>query len=496
MPTTPVGADARLSRLIILAALAAGIMIRVWLALVNTEANDPHLPVIAMIAFDRHVPTKGEAWEGFQPKLYHATVAVVWRAMSTRDPIALARAAQLVSCAAGILTLLVLLRFLRERAGPGEWPGHSCALAFAFAALSPGIVGISAQATNDAFVVLFASLALYFGVRFFTRWHRYDFAGMAAATIAAGISKGNGLVVAVAVTGAFAIMAVRRSGGRPTLPTRAVLGHGALFLGIVVPVIAYIGPYASLQRDFGSPFVTNWHLSPRPDLFRETLTERPGLTSVAHGLFTFRPLNLLRYPTSTWNPSEYPRHRTSLWSRVYAQSHSFRFEAWPPSWSSPSRTVRNLTRLILLLAIPTVWIIASGAWTILRVREHGPADVLLLLAAAGYLAFVAVYSIRLRDYSSMKQIFIVPALLSFVAMFAAGVERLRASRWVPWRVVGAVLGLLLAAYLVDAAILIRDLQRHLPAATPPPLDARAGMSTLDIGPRPSHPAEAPCLAGA
>ena len=479
-------------RAVILAALIAGIVIRLWLAVVNTEANDPHLPVIAIMAFEHRVPTKGDAWEGFQPKLYHATVAVVWRAMSTRDPIVLARAAQLVSCAAGILTLLVLLRFLRDRSPPGTWPGAGSAATFAFAALNPGLLGISAQATNDAFVVLFASLTLLFGVRYFATWRRGDFVAMALAAVAAGISKGNGLVVGMAVLATFAIVAARppRAAGAPR--RTAVLAHGGLFLVTVVPAIAFVGPYASLYRTFGSPFVTNWHLSPAPHLYRETLTERPGLTSIAHGLLTFRLANLVRYPTSTWNPSEYPRHRTSLWSRVYAQAHSYRFEAWPPSWASPSRTVRNLTRLLFLLGIVPVAIMGCGVRETIRARERSPATVLLALTVLGYLAFVALYSIRLRDYSSMKLIFILPALLGFSVLFSAGTERVMRMGKVPRRVATVGLGLLLAGYLVDAGMLIRDLRRHLPSARPPSLDARAGMSALDRPAQPAMPGETPC----
>jgi hypothetical protein len=90
-----------------------GIAVRVLLAFVNVEANDPHLPVIRAIAFEHRFPSREQEWEGFQPKLYHTTAALVWRLLPTRDPYSLTRAAQFVSCAAGVTTLFVVLRFLR-----------------------------------------------------------------------------------------------------------------------------------------------------------------------------------------------------------------------------------------------------------------------------------------------------------------------------------------------------------------------------------------------
>src|SRR5262249_30651502 len=112
---------------IIIVALVVGVALRIVLAIVNLEANDPHLPVIRAIAFEHRFPTRKEGGEGFQPKLYHTTVAILWLLLPTRAPSALTRSAQLVSCAAGVLTLLIVLRFLgllREEAGRAK-SGHA-----------------------------------------------------------------------------------------------------------------------------------------------------------------------------------------------------------------------------------------------------------------------------------------------------------------------------------------------------------------------------------
>jgi hypothetical protein len=112
-------------------------------------------------------------------------------------------------------------------------------------------------------------------------------------------------------------------------------------------------------------------------------------------------------------------------------------------------------------------------------------NVLMVLAVLGHLAFVAVYSVRLRDFASMKQIFILPALLGFVVLFAEGGDWL--DRWVANRrgavvlraAVGLGLAVLLLGYVVDGGGLIRDLWSRArdasiscsatPGCTPPKL---------------------------
>jgi hypothetical protein len=476
----PRRAGRRIRKAFLASVLVLGVVSRVWLSLVNEEANDRHLPVIRIIAFEHRFPAWDEKWEAFQPKLYHLTTALVWRAMgSGSSRLALVHAAQLVSCAAGVLTLLVVVKFLREL----KVSDKARTLVIALAAFNPGLVGMSAQATNDAFVILFGSLSLYYGARFFTRWRGGDFVGVCVAAFLAGIAKGNGLVLIVAVLATCALVFLRPRVAAPHGGRRAALAYGLAFALLVVPAVAFIGPYADYQRQFGSPFVTNIGPSPAPHLFRETFTERPGLTSLAHGLLTFRLLDLLEHPASTADPTTYPAHRTSLWTRVYAQNFSIRFERTPPSWASTSRTLENLTRILFVLGLVPIALLAWGAAAAVRdvacgrvndgdagrsQGKNGPADAwpataLLLLTAAGYLAFVALYSVRVRDYSTMKQIFVLPGLLGFVAFTAKGIDRVAA-----WSAAGgkrafvrraATTGAFLVALAsaVDVALLIRDL---------------------------------------
>lgn len=141
-----------------------GSLLRIVLATVNLEANDNHIEVISVIADEIRIPDRGEFWEAFHPKLYHVTVTALWRALSIASP--RIRSAQLVSCAAGIATLWTALVFLRREADASAKVRY---LSLALIALNSGLIGINAQATNDSFVILFVSLALFLGYRFFCR---------------------------------------------------------------------------------------------------------------------------------------------------------------------------------------------------------------------------------------------------------------------------------------------------------------------------------------
>jgi hypothetical protein len=483
------------------AALVIGIAIRLLLALVNLEANDSHLNVIRAIAFEHRFLTPEQDWEGFQPKLYHTTVALVWRLLPTHDPYALIRAAQLVSCAAGILTLLVILYLLRYLGRMHDRTSHigkrtlqlSGAIAFAAVALNPALAGISAQATNDAFVILFGSLALYAGVRVFAEGRGLDLAALVLWATLAGLSKGNGLVAIVAIAASFAIIAIVEPNA---VRRRGAAIRGVIFVALVGLPVALIGPYYSYQHQYGTPFVTNWAPSPRPFFLHETFVERPGMTSVVYGLFTFHLVDLLRQPAlgNPFDRKTYPRYRTSLWSMVYGQAHSAQLMGWPPSWKARSPLALQITRALILLGlVPTVLFtygfvaMAREATLGRRARGRGldaeadvwPATLLLLVVAVGYLIFIATYSIRFRDYSSMKTIFILPALPAFAAALDVGGARLlawakrggsKARRGLGRTVIQAVVlafALLLLGYVADLSVLAAQLADDRAAGVPP-----------------------------
>ena len=424
-----------------------------------------------MMAFEGYIPARADLDEGFQPKLYHGTVAAIWRLIPDAPNAILNAVAHFVSCLAGILTLLVAAHFLRAT----RHRGKATLVTLALIAFCPPLVAINGQATNDSFVILFGTVALWFGWRFFTDWKLRDGIGLTVATVLAILSKGNGfvLLIAVAITCALSLALQLCSRARTALGTRALLLYTVL-IPLVTGVVTWtLGPYGDHQRRYGSAFVINREVPPFPNVFEKTYVRRPGLTSIADGLLTFHYVDLLLHPQNVQGSTDYPLHRTSMWSQLYGRAHSVHFDAWPRPWASFHPVVRALTRLTFLLALlPTLVLAVAVVRAVRRMladifrasrnRDVNFGRVLLTTTALGYIAFVMAYSVRYRDFAVMKTIFMLPALLGFALLFQDECMRLyvvgdRRPRW--RRAVTGAFVLLVICYALDEAILILRLAR-------------------------------------
>ena len=458
---------------------ALGVVLPVVLALVNRFSNDDHLSVARVIAEEGRSPGQDEVMEAFNPKLYHVTVAALWKVLPRSSEQTKIVMAQLLNAAAGIAIVWAI--YLHLQARPSLSP-RGTILAVGLLSLSPGLVAINGQATNDTFVILFGTLALMSGSRFFRSRRRSDFCWMTGATIAAALSKGNGIVVFLAIAVTFFVSVSILRG-----PRRTLAGFGAVFLVVYLAVVPFVGPYWNHARTLGSPFVTRWPTAPFPSLVKKQvgiavtdhgkLIYRPGALSVVDCLLTFRLVDMIRNPILTNDAWRFPRHRTSLWSQLYGRAHFAQFDAWPTGWildrpdeTSARAAVLTLGRLTFLAALlPTLLLVASLvrragvlARCLWRRDERPPAEEWLMDSAAfGYLAFIALYSLRLPDFSVMKTIFVFPALLAYADRWVEGYSGL--STQTPGRrsaillAVDVSIGLLLALYAAGLVILIGHL---------------------------------------
>src|SRR5262245_1799608 len=150
-------------RTLVALAVGIGVAFRLVGAVYNTEANDDHMTVIRVMAAERRLPGPAEFWEAFQPPLYHGASAVGLILVKPGTPEGEVRIAQAISCAAGLATLALLLAFIRGL----KLSGATSTLASALVSLNPALISVSIQATNDAFVILFVTAALYWGYLFF-----------------------------------------------------------------------------------------------------------------------------------------------------------------------------------------------------------------------------------------------------------------------------------------------------------------------------------------
>jgi hypothetical protein len=453
--------------------LTAGIALRIALALVNTQANDDHLAVVRFIVDKGRLPGIHDLWQGYQPKLYHLTVAALWKILPVSSSAVQIRAAQIVSCAAGIGTLLVVLQFLRERtmSDRTRW------ITVAFVALNPALLGINAQATNDSFVILFVSIALWQGVRFFDRGDRGAFWGMTCATALAGISKAQGIVACGVICATFLGVIVLRHVSAPIV-RRSAIGLALVFVTTFLAVAALLGPYRQTAQTTGSPLTVNIAPNPPPPFVNQSYARpsctssrtcyRLGTSSIVSTYLTFRLDSLLAHPY-TKQGFPYFANRTSLWSRLYGSASSVHFDQWPPSWADQRSWVLDLIRVALVLSLlPLTLLIVGmvrGALTLSRVLRRRSVetrwgDILLYGTALTFVVAIAVYVYRYRDFANMKAIYVMPGLLAFAFLFSNECERL--FRWLRDRrrqraAVESALFALLVVYVVDATVLILHL---------------------------------------
>ena len=447
--------------------LLLGVLLRLYLALVNAEANDDHLTVIRIIADEHRLPGLREAWEGFQPKLYHASVALLWDLSPWQTSIVRVRIAQLLSCAAGIATLIVIHRALMRR----NLSPQIRTLAFSLVALNPTLIGLNAQATNDSFVILFGSLSIVGASQFFRSGTRRDFLLMTISVVLAVLSKGNGLVLFGAITATLAYAVVRRHVGSGLLRDRR-LPSMAAFVGIVAISVTALGSYEANWRDTGNPFAINGDRAPLPHFFERTYVYRPGVTSIADSYFTFRLVDMLQHPAVSNDLAVYPLHRTSLWSQLYGRGQNVHFAQHPPSWKNTTPLVSTTTRLILLFGLlPMAFVIVGMLRAVIAPLTKGgspqtgsPGEKLgagmLAMVAWGFTAFIILYSLSYRDFSTMKAEFLFPGLLAYVLFFATESERVEGA-YRSWHTLRAAVRwayvLLLSLYVTDVAILAYQL---------------------------------------
>ena len=261
---------------------------------------------------------------------------------------------------------------------------------------------------------------------------------------------------------------------------RRLIYLGLGFAAVFVATATLLGPYRQTAAATGSPLSTNLAPDPAPPLFDTHRRSdclyppwcfRPGTTSIASTYLTFRLASLLTDPYTTQGLFRYSRQRTSLWSRLYGSANSIHFDQWPPSWADRREWVLDLTRVALLLGLLPAILLVIGllraAALVARRLRHPRARsdlswsaVLLAASTLGFIASLVLYTWRHRDFTCMKVIYLLPAIIPFAFVFANECERffdwlrrhytLRVGTWIS-------LGALLLVYVTDTLVLVGHL---------------------------------------
>ncbi len=466
--------------------LVIALVLRIGLALVNREANDPHMEVVQWILKYNELPiqSSGDCWECFQPKLFYASVVALIRTLNLTDPDSQIMIAQLLNALVGLLMIGYAYFFIRSLPFDNR---PAKLLAMGIVALNPGLVSINIQATNDTFAITFSFIAVFYAYRLVTiqdehvgpvkSWAELGLSSLFAAL--AILAKTNALVTVFAIMITFLIKASAHRAGK-FYPRAFLFLVISATLVIPNPLSQYIINY----QQFGTPvtLTINVEKQPLPYFFKHTETHRPGILSIQDGFFTFKLLELLREPQNNSSNKEFPAHRTSFWSLLYARTHFIQFNQWPPSWFTTSETIRNLGRIIYIFALfPSLALaigIAAEIFAFLRTFWNKPRTLvtsfpqnlaafhgagLFFALLVGFLGFQVLYAIQYRIYTVIKAIFIFPAWPSLLFFYLLGIHALhkKASQILSWlqHLIMISSGGLLILYVLDNLALFVQLMR-------------------------------------
>lgn len=436
-----------------MAVLVASLVLRCWAGILNYQQNDNHLMVADMIRNAGWVaPESSVCMECSHPKLYHYVLAFALE----RFPSQHMMVGNLLNVAAA--TGLMVLFSVFSRAG--QWSMPVKLLGFAFISFNAALVGISSQATNDPFCILFSSLAIFYLDRFLAHLSLKHVVAAAVCIILAALSKASGWAIFAAGAGVlFFTTLVSAPSSRKSRAIATLVFVFGFFC-----VVPFANPYRDNIAQAGTPFVND--AFDLPQMKQEV--PRPPVTWVFENFFTFRYAELLRVPFNEYGRlPPYPRHRESLWSQLYGRMLFLRFDQG--IWQNQDPWLLSLGRLLLLFGLLPLAALLVGTANLLRCAWRGVSAhrlrwfaedyqwhhiVYIGVMLAALIAVLVEYHRLAIFFTWMKPFYLFPAILSFFKLFLDGLD----SFWRRWpRLVTVWMVLLTAASIADIGWLIYDL---------------------------------------
>lgn len=443
---------------------ALAIMLRVWIATYNTDANDNHREVIQRIKATGELPVVNDCWQCYHVKAYHYPAAVLLARLSINNPVDQLRLLQYGNVLMGLLTLVLIWLWLSRGNIEDKWK----LAVFALFALNPKLAAVNTEVTNDSLVILSATASFFCYARFLAErrflnlWGALVFAALAAA------SKASGLVVAVVVFGHLAVYAAVNYRRLPLVKKQvAVLVLITAVASIAVPYAGYL----QNARVAGSPLANNIKKFPFPSWSEENRWSQAGTVNIVDSYLTFHWPGLVAYPYINKSPVFYPEHRINHWAQVYGRHLFSRFERWPPSWSTNGYWTTRIGRAAMVLGLVPLGFLTIGfGWLAVAVVKGlrtlagfkalvGDAEIFLGMTALAMIALSLKLSLDFQTYAIMKAIYVYPALIGFAALVMRGVSVMQACmRPAVLAVLLPVVMTLAGVHVLDLSILATDLQ--------------------------------------
>jgi hypothetical protein len=431
MHITTEQAPARFYWLIVLIMFLCAAGLRFSLAVYNRQANDNHYQVVQLILEGRSGLTMANCRECFHPKLFYHVCAALIRTLGLPSGSSQIVAGQLLNSAAGLVTLGLIFFSLHASPFDAKWRLWT----FGLIALNPRLIAINGQLSNDSFAILFSTATVFLTLlllRSPSVW-----LGVLVQLVLSWslMTKGTTWVVAIAVLIIFFVGAMLNKSK----------SHRLLFVGLYIATA--INGFISIQmagydfEHYNSYASTN--VESTLYIWEKTSVARPGVLSIVDGYLTFRLVDLLRNPQIT-NSYEYEqRHRTSVWTQLYARANLAQFEQHPRSWLTTDGKVLLLARcsftlgllplLFFLVGLTrgifrslSAWQTWGAPWSLRDPPSPGVRDLaslFCLLVCLGSIAFIIKFTANFRGFTAMKLIYILPGVLPFSLVLLEGMQK-------------------------------------------------------------------------
>lgn len=399
--------------------LVLGAGMRLGLGLVNPPSNsyDNHFAPVALYAQQGERPAPNACWQCYHPPVYYAVSAVILKGTASLVDNAQAawKSVQLLSVLASVLSLVCCYLLLRLYL-PNDWLAQAGGLALV--AVLPRDLYTAASMGHDAFLEMFVSLAvLCFAWLDHGRHERLALGGMLLAVILGAWTKQSGLVLLalVAATG-------WRLSQESTTDRRRVW----LLAALASVCLLALADEAWRTIQTGLPLASNQHFG----FERYVEGQPPGRISLTT-FMSFLPVQLLEHPVL------HPSTVDSFWTQLFARSW-FDYE---PRFLPPRPTPHWIGRGLYVIGFGVILAAARG---LLRVLRSGPASArTLLLVPFGFLGAAIAQTVRFPYFSSMKALFVLPAVSVGALCFAYGIHELRSRRWARYAMAGLLVFLLI-----------------------------------------------------
>ncbi len=388
---------------------------RIILAFLNTEVNDDHITTILLWQQNGIFPSARDCWECFQPPLFYFLVKTINTVTGLATYDGLFTTIQVFNFILSISISWITIWFI-STLKLNRLLSVSLAL---FWALNPELISIGALATNDSLVILLGIITSLAFMRYLYKESLKMELVLFSLLLLLGITKGNGLLFIGITTFIICIKSIytKQLLSIPTL--RRIMLMIVTLLGI-----AYSGQYVKKHQEFNNPFITNADPSVEKAKWDTpgTIKFRKGVNTIKEAVFHFPIISLLETPYNKNGDDNDQLHRQNIWTQMLGQYSNYVFERHPTRWVSINNDMENFARanIILILGLVAFGIIGLILTFSQNRSTFNLTQVFHLVAISVFILFTINYSIKFRDFSFIKVVFLYPTYISLMALSAKG----------------------------------------------------------------------------